>query len=231
MNSFFESKKVLLVFAHPDDEVLACGGLLDKFKGQIDVEQIFIAEGESCRFDNPNSKKNYNTLVNSRIQSSIAAGKLLGIENTTHLNYPCGRLDSIDIIEINKKIEMKINQFRPDLIITHFDGDNNNDHRIVSRSVQMAVRPIFDWNISVLEAEVLSSTEWSYESAFHPNFFIELDIENIKTKGDALTMYDKEIRNEPHSRSIFGIKALASFRGVQVGKKYCEAFILRRLIS
>jgi len=219
---------ILLVFAHPDDEVLACGGLIAKFSKDIEFNLIFISEGDSCRFEDYKNNKAFEAIHKERTEASYTAAKLLGINEVKHLNYPCGRLDSINIIDINKKIEEMINSYNPQLIITHFLDDNNNDHRIVSRSVHMAARPVFEHDISIMEAEVLSSTDWNYSNTFSPNLFVKLSDEDIEIKKNALKCYDKEIRSKPHSRSSYGIEALSRYRGLCIGHEFAEGYILKR---
>ena len=45
--------RILIIAAHPDDEILGCGGFLSKYSNQVEISVVFIAEGDSCRFDNP----------------------------------------------------------------------------------------------------------------------------------------------------------------------------------
>ena len=155
--------------------------------------------------------------------------RLFNITDIDFHRFPCGRLDSIDIIDINKIIEKKILSFKPSIIFSHYSHDTNNDHRIVSRSVEMSTRPVNNFDINSFSFEILSSTEWSLQNPFKPNTFVQLSEDNINDKINALEIYDGEIREFPHSRSTEGIKCLAQYRGMQVGLHYAEAFYSNRI--
>lgn len=223
--------KILVISAHPDDEVLGCGGTIAKhsLSGSI-VEQIFISDGESAReiISNKNKKKK----IHYRLNAAKKAAKILGIKNTTSINFPDNKLDSIPMLEIVKEIEKKIFKFKPKVIFTHSDLDLNIDHQIVSRAVMTACRPIN--NLSVKEIyffEVLSSSEWSYKSkkSFIPNYFVDIS-KTINIKIKAFKSYKKEIKKFPHSRSIEGIRILSQYRGMMAGIKNAESFFMKRKI-
>lgn len=223
-------KKALIIAAHPDDDILGCGGLMSKYKEKVDFKIIFIAEGSSCRY--PFSEiKNSNTLEVIELRNSFAknALKSLGVHNYQLYNLPCGRLDQVPIIQINKIIEEEIQIFQPDTIFTHSYEDTNNDHRIVHRATQMATRPgVFKKLESVFSYEVLSSSEWRFSEVFKPNYFESLSDNDIENKWLALNEYASEIKNFPFPRSKDGIYTLAKYRGLQCSYSYAEAFKLIR---
>ena len=221
--------RVLVVAAHPDDEILGCGGLLSKYSNKVPVSILFIAEGDTCRFDSPELTQEALKEVNHREECAIKALKFLNITDITFSRLPCGRLDSIDIIDINKIIEKKILSFKPSIIFSHYSLDTNNDHRIISRSVEMSTRPIHDFNINTFSFEILSSTEWSLQNPIRPNAFVVISEDDVNNKIEAINIYDGEVREFPHSRSAGGIKSLAQYRGMQVGVKYAEAFYANRI--
>jgi LmbE family N-acetylglucosaminyl deacetylase len=227
-------KKVLVICAHPDDDILGCGGYISKYnKGQTEFRIIFIAEGSSCRYSKGDEKnEEIEKVINQRNSFGISALKILGVNNYHFYNLPCGRLDSIPIIEINKIIENEIFNFKPDTIFTHAENDANNDHCIVFKSTIMATRPCGN-NIvkSLYSFEILSSSEWNFTSSFEPNYFIELDIQDVHNKWNALSEYKTEIKNFPYPRSFEGILTLSQYRGLQSGFRYAEAYKLIRKIS
>jgi LmbE family N-acetylglucosaminyl deacetylase len=223
------NERILIIAAHPDDEILGCGGFIAKYSNKTNISVIFIAEGDSCRFNSSKLTPDVLKKIEHRQECARKALKLFNISDITFKNLPCGRLDSIDIIEINKIIEEKISSFKPTIILSHYSKDTNNDHRIVSRSVQMSTRPVLGADIDILSFEILSSTEWSLQNPFAPNSFVQLSEEEIHKKIDAIEIYDGEVRDFPHSRSAGGIKSLARYRGMQVGVKYAEAFYATRM--
>ena len=134
-------KRALVIAAHPDDEVLGCGGIISKYI-QRDVKffVLVIAEGSSCRFQDPNCLASLEA-IKERTHYASKALNLLGVSDYLFNDLPCGRLDAVPIIEINKIIENVISDFAPDTIFTHSAVDANNDHRIVNRASIMATRP------------------------------------------------------------------------------------------
>ena len=222
-------KKILIIAAHPDDEILGCGGMISKFKKlDIDFKIIFIAEGSTCRFNSIDDKE-AEEAIRKRNAYAIDVMEFIGIKNFKFYNLPCGRLDEIPIIEINKIIEKNINEYSPDAVFTHSLSDCNNDHKIIYNSSLMATRPVpKNKVINLYSFEILTSSEWNFENQFQPNYFLKLDDDDLKMKIDTINMYKSEIKEYPFPRSSEGIKTLAMFRGMQVGVKYAEAFKLIR---
>ena len=126
-------------------------------------------------------------------------------------------------------IEKLIRDWQPDTVITHSYIDSNLDHQTVFESVRIATRPTANSTIkTVLSCEIPSSTDWSFIESFSPNYFVELDDDDLTNKIEALKFYEKEIPEKNHPRSLENIKALAKIRGSQVGVEYAEAFCLIR---
>lgn len=227
-------KNFLIVVAHPDDEVLGCGGTLKKLsKLKKNVKVITIAEGSSCRYKNlVKYKQEINKSIALRKKWGIQALKDLGIKNYCFYNLSCGKLNSYPITDISRIVEEEISKFKPEIIITHSDYDVNLDHRTVYQSCLQATRPTKSSSkiLGLLSFEILSSTEWKYSKIFEPNYFVNIDKEiNFKVK--ALKRYKSEIQSFPHPRSVIGINSLAKYRGMQSCNKYAEAFKIVRLYS
>tara|TARA_X000000368_G_scaffold241451_1_gene190677 strand:+ start:4124 stop:4804 length:681 start_codon:yes stop_codon:yes gene_type:complete len=221
--------RILVFAAHPDDDILGCGGMIAKrVEGGNTVRVEFIAEGTSCRFNDPNDPLVENQ-VNERILSGKNSLKSLGVQNYNFNNLPCGRLDQVPQIEINKIMEAAIFDFEPDVIFTHSDKDTNTDHRIVNSCTLVATRPTAKTSIKkVYSYEILSSTEWRFNDAFRPNYFLSLEQSHLSAKIKAFSFYSTEIHEYPHPRSFLGIEALARYRGIQCGASLAEAYSLIR---
>ena len=221
----------LIIVAHPDDEVLGCGGTIAKLTKMGEQVNVVIAcDGESSRKNVKNIKK----LIKERQNQAKDAGKLLGINNISFLNFPDQKLDSISLIELVQKIEKCIVKYKPNKIFTHFSGDLNKDHRLVSEATLIACRPSYDHLIThIYFFETPSSSEWNFDNlspSFKPNFFIDIT-KTIKLKIDAIKVYKNEIRKFPHPRSSENINALSITRGSSVLMKNAEAFILVRQLK
>ena len=44
--------RILIIAAHPDDDILGCGGYISKYSNDHKIRVVFIAEGTSCRYEN-----------------------------------------------------------------------------------------------------------------------------------------------------------------------------------
>jgi LmbE family N-acetylglucosaminyl deacetylase len=218
---------VLIIAAHPDDEVLGCGGSIAKFsKEGIKVTVAFLADGESSR----GNSKNYDDLILNRRQNAKKALNILGCNSIEFLDYPDNRLDSIDLLTIVKSVETLIDKYKPYTIFTHFQNDLNIDHQITHKAVMTACRPQPNFCVKkMFFFEVPSSTEWNTGESFIPNYYIDITT-TLNAKIKSLGHYKTEMRKYPHPRSIKAIENLAHYRGSSVGLKTAEAFIIGRII-
>ena len=198
-------KKILVIACHPDDEVLGCGGYLDKYKDKYKFKVIFLAEGSSCRYkDKIKNKIQIDRDISSRKKSALKALKIFSINNVSFFNHACGQLNKVPQIKINRIIEKEIKDFKPNIIFTHSNKDLNLDHQTIFKSVLVATRPTIIKNIvnEIYSFEILSSTEWNYSNKFKPNYFIELSKKNLMSKWKALKCYKTEIQKKPYPRSF-----------------------------
>jgi len=221
-------KKALVIAAHPDDELLGCGGIMSRFSKSIDFKVVFIAEGTTCRFDSSDQEK-YAKEIQIRNDSACRALSRVRVSNIVFNNLPCGRLDQVPQLTINKMIEKEIQDFKPDTVFTHWSSDSNTDHRKVHDATMIATRPGMSTVKRVLCYEVLSSTEWGFKDSFCPNMFYNLSEEDVQNKCLAIKEYFTECRPWPFPRSDEGIKTLSMSRGMQSGYKYAEAFQIVRM--
>ena len=225
-------KQVLVIVAHPDDEVIGCGASISKWTSAgISVHVLIMAEGSTSRDSNAPEVNNSPALL---AKSAQRAGKIIGASSVKLLGFPDNRMDSLDRLVVIKEIEKAIKLLKPDTVVTHHAGDVNIDHRIVHESVVTACRPQPGNCVKRLLAfEVLSSTEWQPTGsniAFQPNWF-ENVVETFDYKIKALEFYQSEMREWPHPRSLNNIKNLAQCRGSMIGCEFAEGFMLLRVIQ
>ncbi len=224
---------MLVVAAHPDDEVLGCGGVIAKHVESGDTVNILIVcEGATSRLLTRDPVAMTSELAQLSDAAHLASS-ILGASSLEMLGYPDNRLDSVCLLDIVKSIESTIDRHSPDTIYVHHSGDVNIDHRIVHQAVVTASRPFPGQSVRrLLSYETQSSTEWQPASSqpyFQPNYFVDIS-KYYSIKQEALLAYIGEMRNWPHSRSIEAVKCLARLRGSQVGCDAAEAFCLLRCI-
>lgn len=226
-------EQVLVIAAHPDDEVLGCGGTIANHSDKGDnVNVLIVAEGATSRQqerDQTDAVKKVSLLA----EAARKAGSILGTKEVELLSLPDNRLDSLDRLDLVKQIEERIEYYEPQVIYVHHAGDVNIDHRRLHEAVVVACRPTPTQKARrILSFEVASSTEWQPPGSglhFTPNWYVDITAQ-WERKKEALIAYTEEMRPWPHSRSIQALEHLARWRGAQVGCEAAEAFCLLRQI-
>lgn len=223
------SNRTLIIAAHPDDEVLGCGGAILKLtRAGAEVHLAFLADGIGARNPDPGQQQ---AELAQRRAAAQAAARILGVASLSFDDLPDNRLDSIPLLDITQKVEALIDQHRPTTLFTHHAGDLNVDHRRTHQAVITACRPQRGHPVRTLLCfEQPSSTEWQPPGsglAFTPHWFVDIST-TLAGKLAALEAYAAELRDWPHPRSRQGIEHLARWRGASVGCDAAEAFMLAR---
>lgn len=209
--------KILVIAAHPDDEIIGVGGtILKHVAAGDDVFICIVTKGYE-----PEWSEKY---IAEETKQQKEIDKILDIKRRFNLNLPTVKLNTIAYGELNKKITGIVDSINPDIVYTHFENDLNYDHTLVFRAAMVATRP--PKRIRVLCYETLSETEWS-DKAFQPNIWVNIS-KFIHKKIRAFKVYKNEIKTYPHPRSPEGIRILAKKRGTEACIKYAEAFMLIR---
>ncbi len=220
-------KRVMVVAAHPDDELLGVAGTLAKHvEAGDEVRAVVVSEGASSRYAEG--------AENSLQIAGRRAAEVLGLTAIDFLGLPDQRLDSLPILDVIRSIEAAVSGFSPEVLYTHHWGDINRDHAVVAEAVSVAARPIgAGFPAEVLCFETPSSTEWSFpsmEKAFVPNVFVDVTA-TLEKKLAAMACYESELRPYPHPRSLEALRARAAYWGQVVTRPYAEAFVLARRVA
>lgn len=215
----------LIVAAHPDDEVLGCGGTIARLtEAGEDVSIAILGEGISSRY-NQHEEADQDQIEALRERTRQVA-QLLGVTDLFTHDLPDNRFDTVPLLDIIKTVEDMVERVQPQAIYTHHSGDLNIDHVIVHRAVLTATRPQIGQSVKVIYAfEVPSSTEWAFDqfSSFQPHVFVDISA-TLETKLEAMGLYRSEARVFPHPRSPEALRALAQWRGSTVGLEAAEGF-------
>ena len=229
---FSTDDRVLVVAAHPDDEVLGCGGtILKAVKNGAKVAVMFLGEGISARFPiGEYGSEEFNQETKKRFSSAINALRILGVTDYWFAERLCCQFDSEIMLTIVKEIEQRIKKFQPTTILTHDRSEVNIDHRVTYDAVEAACRPTMpNPPKQIFSFEIICSGSWTFESSFKPNVFVDVsDVWEKKMK--AWHCYEGERRPFPFPRSDEGIQALAAYRGLSAGLQKAEGFKLLRKI-
>lgn len=235
MISFLKSKRILVVVAHPDDELLGLGATMHKLihEHNCKVRAVILGEGITSRSNERDPEKWSEELKTHRLNIEEAR-KAIGYESVGIYDFPDNRFDTVALLDIIKVIEKEKEDFQPEIIFTHHGGDVNIDHQLTFDAVVTATRPMEGEIVkTVITFETPSGTEWIASSdprKFTPNLFIEVSEKNLEAKIKGMESYEFEKRNYPHPRSPKSLMILAKYRGIIVGKKFVEAFTIIRSI-
>ena len=211
--------KILVVVAHPDDEILGLGATLRKHVLSGDeVYCLILGEGALCREIGDGNL----------IRQSRNSGGIIGFKHMYFESLPDNKFDTVPLLDICKAVEKYIEKINPDIIYTHHGKDLNIDHRMTHEAVKTACRPPVTREIYAFETP--SSTEWTFDGSFGPNVFVEVDEIELSRKFAALKCYTTEIREYPHPRSLRALKSRAEYWGQIAGVEYAEPFELIRKI-
>lgn len=227
---FSKRKKILVIAAHPDDDILGCSATVARFikEGYI-AYTLILGEGVTARDKIRSRRKRGKELLELKKQAK-RANQIIGIKKVFFCDFPDNRFDTKPILCIIKAIEGIKKEVMPDIIYTHSSKDLNIDHRITYNAVLTAFRPIKGESArEIYSFEIPSSTEWNYPNVFNPNIFIDI-ADTIEKKIQALKCYKTEIREFPHPRSEVSVRNSARRWGSTVGLDYAEAFEVIRSI-
>ena len=220
--------RVLVIAAHPDDEVLGMGGTIARHAGEWgdDVRILCVTDGSSTQYPGD---------VERRAQKESEARRaaaILGVTDYVHLDLPDMRLDTLAHVEVNRVVEEHVGEHRPEVVYC-VQPDVNRDHRVLFDSVAVATRPVPGQPVRrVLTYAPTSSTEWTPAPTnwFVPNWFVDVTT-TIEAKIAAFAVYETESRPWPHPRNERALRAHAAFFGASMGCEAAEPFVLVRSIA
>lgn len=231
----FQNKRIMIVVAHPDDEILGIGATMHKMikEQKVMTHVVILGEGITSRSDQRDAEK-WEKELSIHKANILAAQKVIGYHTVSIYDFPDNRFDSVPLLDIIKIVEHEKENFNPDIIFTHHGGDLNVDHQLTFKAVITATRPMEgEHTKTIITFETPSGTEWQASSSpflFTPNLYVRVSENDVKCKNDAMEKYQFEKRAFPHPRSTESLIIKAQNRGVEVGTAYAEAFCVIRSI-
>jgi LmbE family N-acetylglucosaminyl deacetylase len=235
MLELFKNKRILVVAAHPDDELLGQGATIHKLsRTGHECHALILGEGIAARSEDGN-KQQWEEELREHKQNIQDAADIIGYESVTTYDFPDNRFDTVALLDIIKVIEKEKERLQPDVIFTHHGGDLNIDHQKVFQAVITACRPMEHEQVkTIITFETPSGTEWRASSDPHKfvrNLYIAVDKEDIAAKCEAMEAYVNERRDWPHPRSAKALEHLGRRYGTIVGKSFAESFQIVRSIQ
>lgn len=213
------SRSVLVVAAHPDDELLGCGGTVALHARAGDrVTSVVVCEGESLRYGPGGVGQSDHTK---------RAADVLGVRDVRALGFPDQKLDTLTLTKIITPLEEVVRETRPEIVYCQYGGDANRDHEILFRALLIATRPTESFLRAVYAFDTASSTEWGYPRTFVPDTWVEISA-TLETKIEAMACYESEVRPYPHPRSLDALRHRARAWGNQACMDAAEVFMTVR---
>lgn len=214
-------KRVLIIAAHPDDELLGAGGTAACHADRGDaVYSVIMCEGESLRYRRDVGQ---DTAIER-------AAKILGVKKVFKLGFPDQKLDTYTLVDLITPLEKISEKLRPNIIYCQYGADVNRDHKILFEAASVAFRPLSPWIEDFYAFYTVSSTEWGYPRVFAPDTWIDIS-KTLDRKIDAFEMYHSEVREYPHPRSSNALRHVAHFWGNQCSMDCAEVFITIRSVQ
>lgn len=220
-------KQVLVVAAHPDDELLGPGGTIARHVQAGDrVTIALVADGRSVRYEDE-------TMRQVRRAALDAAGHL-GVEDVRFGGMADQQLDVLPILNVTQWVEGVLRDVQPQIVYTHHRGDINRDHQVVHEATLTAARPYGAPFVErIVCYETPSASEWAgpfAENAFMPTLYVDITAQ-LEAKLNAMAAYTTELRPFPHPRSLEALRARAAYWGSVIGVTAAEPFVLVREIQ
>jgi len=212
-------RKIVVIAAHPDDELLGCGGTLAlQARAGDHITAVIACEGESLRYGE-----------NGVGQSSQIrrAAQVLGLKDVRLLGFPDQRLDTVTLTEIITPLECVIRELRPNVVYCQHGGDINRDHQLLFQATLVATRPTESYIEAVYAFDTASSTEWGYPQTFAPDTWVDISA-TLEIKLQAMACYESEVRDYPHPRSLKALEHKAKAWGNQTCLDAAEVFMTVR---
>jgi LmbE family N-acetylglucosaminyl deacetylase len=212
----------LVIAAHPDDEVLGCGGTIALYARRgFRVVVAIAATGRSA--ETSSSGKPQSSYTHSAMEN-------LGVRDLRLLGLPDQQLDTLSLIEVITPLEQVVREVRPRVVFCQYGGDVNRDHDLLFRAALVATRPREDFIEAVLAFETSSSTEWAYPRSFVADTWVDIS-STLEAKLAAMACYESELRQYPDPRSLRALRHKAAAHGNECCMDAAEVFMTVRRIN
>jgi LmbE family N-acetylglucosaminyl deacetylase len=214
--------EALVIAAHPDDEVLGCGGTIALHTRRKErVVTLIMCESVSLRYRDIHVDMEHQT---------CDAAAILQVKEVLQLGFPDQALDTLTLTDLIVRLEQVVSEVQPRVVYCQYGGDVNRDHQLLFKATLVATRPLVPSIEAVYAYSTLSSTEWGYPRTFNPDTWVDISA-TLDQKLAAMACYQSELRDFPHPRSLRAIRSKAEADGSACCLPAAEPFMTVRRIS
>ncbi|MCL6473692.1 MAG: PIG-L family deacetylase [Firmicutes bacterium] len=217
--------RVLVFAAHPDDEIIGCGGTIARLSAM--GKRVFVVTfcaGETG-YSTPEMK---DKIAEMRRAEAEACNRVLGITERVILGKPTQGV--VNDRETYQECVRLIRHYRPDVILTHWNEDKHRDHRAISAITDEARWKAYE-NVLADMGEPWYTPELYYYEVLelfpHPSLLIDIT-DTFRKKRDAMQTQQSQFAVLPGVMEY--IEGLAKVRGYARGTQYSEAFLRSNLL-
>lgn len=214
------NKNVLVIAAHPDDELLGVGGTIALHSAAGDRVTCVLAAASNLKHERDGE--------GIHAQAHRAAS-VLGVHDLKLLDFPDQGLDVLSLVDIITPLEEIVESIRPHVVYLQYGYDINKDHQILFQAALVATRPIEKFVEAIYAFDTVSSTEWAYPRSFVPDTWVDISA-TLERKIEAMRCYETELRDWPHPRSLHSLRVKAETAGSQVVSEAAECFMTVRRV-
>lgn len=223
--------RVLVLAPHADDETLGCGGTIARLADEGHEVFVGLVTGEG-----PDGHPLFGSAGFATVQAELdRAAAILGVKQVLKADVPTVLLPDLPKHEVNASVRGLIDEVAPELLFVPFPFDLHRDHREIHHSASIAWRPYLEAGRAIREVlcyEVPSETHLNIpyvEPGFLPNLWYDISGQ-IDRKVAAIACFESQAQAAPLPRSEVALRALAAWRGSQIGVAAAEAFVSVRTI-
>ena len=225
--------KILVIAPHADDETLGMGGTIARFSQEGHSVIVAVLTGHGEEHKHPLWPLETWEIVRAEFK---AACSCLGVSDFIFEEIPAAMVADQPSWKLNKVTNDLLERVQPNVLFVPFLNDLHKDHRELFHSFSVGWRPYTTIGHQIKEVytyETPSETHLNFpyvEQGFFPNVWIDVsDFIDIKLR--ALSCYRSQMQESPSARSLEAVKALAIWRGSQIGIRAAEAFVVVRIIK
>lgn len=206
--------KILAIGAHFDDVELGCGGtLINHLKKGDDITILVVTQSGYVSKTTSHIRDNQIAYTEGKKSASLLHADLI-TGNFETLNLSASK-------ELINYLCEQIKKINPQIVYTHYVGDQHLDHQAVAKASIIATRHV---------KKVLSYVSNIYDTypTFSPNYIVNIS-DAFENKLKLIDCFESE--KETHRGWKRQLEVLNGMYGIKIGKTFAEPFQVIRIVE